>query len=183
MPTHVLSARFPYLVGRWTQLRTNISRSTARPTASHHLSFALLGNLIAENFPIASFTKSSSSSSSAATAVATLLLQTCSHASDAQYAPHTFILSAPPFLIFLIQSSATTIRRRKVIHLRRKIVYSFIALANIFCISFFAQTKCDVNRGDERQDSRVSAFLAILIIEFECTRTLTTTTAIHFEFD
>lgn len=40
---------------------TNISRSIAQPTASHHLSFALLGNLIAENVPIVSFTKSSSS--------------------------------------------------------------------------------------------------------------------------
>lgn len=96
----VFAVRFSYLVGRWTQLRTNISRSTAH-SRPHHIIFRLLCLAIwsRKNVPIASFTKSSSSTA----------VQTCSHASHTVH-----VHRARSFFLhrFLFNQSATTMRRQ-----------------------------------------------------------------------
>lgn len=145
----VFAVRFSYLVGRWTQLRTNISRSTAH-SRPHHIIFRLLCLAIwsRKNVPIASFTKSSSSTA----------VQTCSHASHTVH-----VHRARSFFLhrFLFNQSATTMRRqgnssaedeekKNIFHSSQ----SHLRRQKPFCISFFVHRNCDVNtEGEERQES------------------------------
>lgn len=110
----VFAVRFSYLVGRWTQLRTNISRSTAH-SRPHHIFFHLLCLAIwsRKNVSIASFTKSSSST----------VVQTCSHASHTVHVHRTRSFFLHRFLFNHLPQQYGG----KVIHLEKKKNLSFIA--------------------------------------------------------